>query len=54
MEEVQDWKRFAVSGKVEDYLRYKGVFESAPESKENSDAGFRASDRDGHQGDSCR
>ena len=54
MEETNEWKRFALSGKVEDYLRYKGVCENASESKEKSDAGLRAGNRDGNQGDSCR
>lgn len=54
MEETKEWKRFALSGKVEDYLRYKSACENASESKEKSDAGFRTGDRDGYQGDSCR
>jgi len=54
MEETNEWKRFALSGKVEDYLRYKSVCENASESKEKSDAGLRASDGDGNQGNSCR
>ena len=54
MEETKDWNRFTVTGKVEDYLKYKGVYETTSNTKESTNAELRASDRNGYQDHSCR
>lgn len=49
------WERFLNTGKVEDYLRYAGVFHETTEGvKEKPYAGFYSSDRDHSQADSYR
>ncbi|MFG6329774.1 MAG: hypothetical protein K1W06_09945 [Lachnospiraceae bacterium] len=36
MEEKNCWDKFAVSGKVEDYLKYRSIVENAAHSKADS------------------
>ncbi len=53
-----EWERFVCSGRVQDYLDFKAR-ETAGEAAEDRQgerlyAGFRGSDRDGNQNDTCR
>ncbi len=53
-----EWERFVCSGRVQDYLDFKAK-ETAGETAGNRQgerlyAGFRSSDRDGDQNDTCR
>lgn len=52
-----EWKRFTRSGRITDYLSFKekeAEAEREQEAGEQFYAGFRYSDRNGDQNDTCR
>lgn len=51
-----EWERFTCSGRISDYLEFKRreTSESAERAGEQMYAGFRDSDGNGDQNDTCR
>lgn len=57
MKEKDNWERFLVTGKIQDYLQYKEVENSVAkqtEEKENQHAGVGYRDRNGSAGGTFR